>query len=43
MEQISLDRQTGIIAFARAASLGSYTAASRVLDNLFPELQGVGT
>jgi len=32
MEQISLDRLTGIIAFARAASLGSYTAASRVLS-----------
>ena len=31
MEKISIDRLTGIIAFARAASLGSYTAASRVL------------
>lgn len=31
MEQISLDRLTGIIAFARAASLGSYTAAARSL------------
>ncbi|WP_222890418.1 LysR family transcriptional regulator [Enterobacter sp. C2] len=32
MEQVTLDRLTGIIAFARAASLGSYTAASRVLS-----------
>lgn len=31
MEQISLDRLTGLIAFARAASLGSYTAAARAL------------
>ena len=31
MEQISLDRLTGIVAFARSASLGSYTAAARVL------------
>ncbi|GJE53246.1 HTH-type transcriptional regulator DmlR [Methylobacterium tardum] len=31
MEQIGLDRLTGLIAFARAASLGSYTAAARVL------------
>jgi DNA-binding transcriptional LysR family regulator len=31
MEQVALERLTGIIAFARAASLGSYTAASRVL------------
>jgi len=29
MEQISLDRLTGLIAFARAASLGSYSAAAR--------------
>ena len=29
MEQISLERLTGLIAFARAASLGSYTAAAR--------------
>ena len=29
--QISLDRLTGIIAFARSASLGSYTAAARSL------------
>ncbi len=31
MEKISLDRLTGIVAFARSASLGSYTAAARVL------------
>ena len=31
MEHNSLERLTGIIAFARAASLGSYTAAARVL------------
>lgn len=31
-EQISLDRLTGIIAFARTASLGSYTAAARALS-----------
>ncbi|MFC0406638.1 LysR family transcriptional regulator [Roseomonas elaeocarpi] len=31
MEQIGLDRLTGIVAFARSASLGSYTAAARVL------------
>ncbi|WP_426426094.1 LysR family transcriptional regulator [Bradyrhizobium genosp. A] len=31
MEQISLDRLTGLIAFARAGSLGSYTAAARAL------------
>jgi len=31
MEQIGLDRLTGLIAFARAASLGSYTAAARAL------------
>lgn len=31
MEPLALDRLTGIIAFARAASLGSYTAASRTL------------
>ena len=31
MEQIGLDRLTGIIAFARAGSLGSYTAAARSL------------
>jgi DNA-binding transcriptional LysR family regulator len=30
-EQIGLDRLTGLIAFARAASLGSYTAAARAL------------
>lgn len=29
MEQISLDRLTGLIAFARAATLGSYSAAAR--------------
>ncbi|GKV92308.1 LysR family transcriptional regulator [Pectobacterium carotovorum] len=32
MKDVSLDRLTGIIAFARAASLGSYTAASKVLS-----------
>lgn len=32
MEQISVDRLAGIVAFARVASLGSYTAASRVLS-----------
>lgn len=32
MEQIGLDRLTGIVAFARAASLGSYTAAARSLS-----------
>ena len=31
MEQIGLDRLTGLMAFARAASLGSYTAAARAL------------
>ena len=31
MEQIGLDRLTGIIAFARSASLGSYSAAARSL------------
>lgn len=31
MEQIALERLTGLIAFARAASLGSYTAAARSL------------
>jgi DNA-binding transcriptional LysR family regulator len=31
-EQINIDRLTGIIAFARAASLGSYTAAARSLS-----------
>ena len=31
-EQISLDRLTGLIAFARTASLGSYTAAARALS-----------
>ena len=31
MEQIGLDRLTGLTAFARAASLGSYTAAARSL------------
>ncbi|RQR34423.1 LysR family transcriptional regulator [Burkholderia sp. Bp9143] len=31
-EQIGLDRLTSIIAFARAASLGSYTAAARSLS-----------
>lgn len=30
-EQISLDRLTGLIAFARAGALGSYTAAARSL------------
>ncbi|ULJ76702.1 LysR family transcriptional regulator [Rhizobium gallicum] len=32
MEQIGIDRLTGIIAFARAASLGSYSAAARALS-----------
>lgn len=32
MEPIGLDRLTGIIAFARVASLGSYTAAARSLS-----------
>jgi DNA-binding transcriptional LysR family regulator len=32
MEQLGLDRLTGLIAFARAASLGSYTAAARSLS-----------
>ncbi|MCP9626005.1 LysR substrate-binding domain-containing protein [Rhodopseudomonas palustris] len=31
MAQIGLERLTGLIAFARAASLGSYTAAARAL------------
>ena len=31
-EQIGLDRLTGLISFARAASLGSYTAAARDLS-----------
>ena len=30
-EQIGLERLTGLFAFARAASLGSYTAAARSL------------
>jgi DNA-binding transcriptional LysR family regulator len=32
MEQINLDRLTGLIAFARVASLGSFTAAARSLS-----------
>ena len=32
MAQIGLERLTGLIAFARAASLGSYTAAARALS-----------
>jgi DNA-binding transcriptional LysR family regulator len=32
MAHISLERLTGLIAFARAASLGSYTAAARALS-----------
>lgn len=32
MEHIGLDRLTGLIAFARAGSLGSYTAAARSLS-----------
>ena len=32
MEQIGLDRLTGLIAFARVASLGSFTAAARSLS-----------
>lgn len=32
MENLTLDRLAGIIAFARVASLGSYTAASRALS-----------
>ncbi|WP_413207136.1 LysR substrate-binding domain-containing protein [Rhodospirillum sp. A1_3_36] len=32
MEQITLERLTGLIAFARAASLGSFTAAARSLS-----------
>lgn len=32
MEQIALERLTGLIAFARAASLGSYTAAAKSLS-----------
>lgn len=31
MEQIGLERLTGLFAFARAASLGSYTAAARAM------------
>ena len=31
-EQMGLERLTGLIAFARAASLGSYTAAARALS-----------
>lgn len=31
MEHIGIDRLTGLFAFARAGSLGSYTAAARVL------------
>lgn len=31
MAQIGIERLTGLIAFARAASLGSYTAAARAL------------
>lgn len=31
MEQITLDRLTGLIAFAKAAALGSYSAAARAL------------
>jgi DNA-binding transcriptional LysR family regulator len=32
MENLTLDRLAGIIAFARVASLGSYTEASRALS-----------
>ncbi|WP_258186540.1 LysR family transcriptional regulator, partial [Cereibacter changlensis] len=32
MEQIGLERLTGLIAFARAGALGSYTAAARSLS-----------
>lgn len=32
MEQISVDRLAGLIAFSRAASLGSYSAAARALS-----------
>lgn len=32
MENLTLDRLAGIISFARVASLGSYTAASRILS-----------
>ena len=32
MEQIGIDRLTGLIAFSRAASLGSFTAAARALS-----------
>ena len=32
MEQIGIDRLTGLIAFSRVASLGSYTAAARALS-----------
>lgn len=32
MEQIGLDRLTGLIAFSRTASLGSFTAAARALS-----------
>lgn len=32
MEQIALERLTGLIAFARAGSLGSYSAAARALS-----------
>jgi DNA-binding transcriptional LysR family regulator len=32
MEQIGLERLTGIVAFARTASLGSYSAAARALS-----------
>lgn len=32
MEQVGLDRLTGLVAFARAGSLGSYTAAARSLS-----------
>lgn len=31
MEQISIERLTGLIAFTRAASLGSFSAASKAL------------
>lgn len=32
MEQVGIDRLTGLIGFSRAASLGSYTAAARALS-----------
>jgi DNA-binding transcriptional LysR family regulator len=40
-EHIGLERLTGLIAFARAGSLGSFTAAARAVDLAFGDQQSV--